>query len=329
MNAIDRPISPSAATDISPRSPGVGTSRPARQSVTIDQAFQGRRAGWSAYLYLLPSLVFLIVFTLWPIVESLYQSLFRINFLAPGRPFEGLGNYVALFESPIFWQVVQNTVIFAIATAPLSIVLALTFALLLNKRLPLLGLYRTAVFYPTVLPMISAAAIWVFVYVPSYGLLDRALAIVHLQQINWLGSASTALLAVIITTLWKQAGYYMIFFLAGLQGLSSDVLEASQLDGASYLQNLRFVVLPLLMPTTVFVTTIALIAGIQAVDQVYLMTQGGPDNATNLVLYYLYQVAFMNWDIGQASALTVMLLLVVFAVSWFNYRSLDRHTHYD
>lgn len=290
---------------------------------------RARRVTWSAYLYLLPGLIFLAVFSVWPILASVYQSLFRINLLNPERGFIGLGNYQALLGSALFWQVMRNTLAFAIGTVPISLALALGFALLLNGRLPLLGFYRTAIFYPTVLPMISAAAIWTFLYVPSYGLIDHVLGFVGGAQINWLGDASTALLAVIFTTIWKQAGYYMIFFLAGLQGLSAEVVEASQLDGASGWQSFRHIVFPLLMPTTVFVTTIALVASVQAVDQVYLMTQGGPDNSTNILLYFLYQVAFMNWDTGQATALSVILLLLVFLVSWLNYKSLDRYTHYE
>ena len=287
-----------------------------------------RKGWWAAYLYLLPGLIFLIAFSLWPMVDSAYQSLFRINLLNPNRGFIGFDNYLALLDSPLFWQVFHNALVFALGTVPISLVLALGLGMLLNKPLPLLGIFRTAIFYPTVLPMISAAAIWVFLYVPSYGLIDRALEVLGIPGLNWLGSDSTALIAVMIATIWKQAGYYMIFFLAGLQGISADVLEASQLDGANWWQSLRYILLPLLMPTTVFVSTIALIAGIQAVDQVFLMTQGGPDNATNLPLYYLYQVAFMNWDTGQAAALTILLLILLFGLSWFNYRSLDRFTHY-
>lgn len=310
-------------------------SRTGEQNVTIGTIavragqLTRRRTAWVAYLYLLPALVFLVAFSLWPAVAAAYQSVFQNNLLVPSHDFVGLGNYAGLFSAPLFWQVLRNTAVFAIGTVPISLVLALGFALLLNRRLRLLGLYRTAIFYPTVLPMISAAAIWALIYVPSYGLMDRALALIGQPEINWLGADATALPAVMVTTIWKQSGYFMIFFLAGLQSLSSDVLEASDLDGASYLQKLRHVVLPLLMPTTVFVTTIALIQSIQAIDQVYLMTQGGPDNATNLLLYYLYQVAFMNWDTGQASALTVLLLLALFAISWLNYRSLDRFTHYE
>src|SRR5579884_1847249 len=219
-----------------------------------------RRTAWIAYLYLLPGLVFLVVFSLWPTLAVVYQSLFQNNLLTPDHDFVGLGNYVALLSAPLSWQVLRNTALFAVGTVPISLILALGFALLLNRKLVLLGLFRTAIFYPTVLPMISAAAIWTFIYVPSYGLMDRALALVGQPEINWLGSNATALPAVILTTIWKQSGYFMIFFLAGLQGLSADVLEASELDGASYLQTLRHVTLPLLMPTTVFVTTIALIA---------------------------------------------------------------------
>jgi sn-glycerol 3-phosphate transport system permease protein len=274
-------------------------------------------------------LIFLIAFSLWPAIESIYQSLFRINLLNPDRAFLGLGNYGALVGQALFWQVVGNTALFALVTVPVSVVLALGFALLFNRKLALLGFWRTAIFYPTVLPMISGGAIWIFLYVPSYGLIDRLLALVGGDQLNWLGTAGLALPAVMLTTIWKQAGYYMIFFLAGLQGLSTDVLEASQLDGASYIRTLRHIILPLLMPTTVFVTTISLVASVQAVDQVYLMTQGGPDNATNVVLYLLYQIAFANWDTGQAAALTVLLLLVLFSISWLNYRSLDRFAHYE
>lgn len=302
---------------------------PAYPSVTARPRTGAPRVTWSAYLYLLPSLVFLVGFSLWPVIDSVYQSLYRINLLVPGRAFIGPGNYAALLGQPLFWQVLQNTALFAIGTVPISLILALVFALLLNGRLPLLGVYRTAIFYPTVLPMISAAAIWTFLYVPSYGLINQALGLFGAGQVNWLGDDSTALLAVIVTTIWKQAGYYMIFFLAGLQGLPGEVLEAGALDGASYLQSLRHIVLPLLMPTTVFVTTIALIASVQAVDQVYLMTQGGPDNATNILLYFLYQVAFSNWDTGQASALSVILIVLLFAISWLNYKSLDRYTHYE
>jgi sn-glycerol 3-phosphate transport system permease protein len=301
----------------------------ARPSFSRAKASPAARTNWSAYLYLLPSLVFLVAFSLWPAVESIYQSLFRINLLNPDRSFVGAGNYAALFDQALFWQVIGNTALFGLVTVPASVALALSFALLLNGKIALLGVWRTSIFYPTVLPMISGAAIWIFLYVPSYGLIDRVFALTGGNQVNWLSTGAHALPAVMVTTVWKQAGNYMIFFLAGLQGLSADVLEASQLDGATYLRTLRHIILPLLMPTTVFVTTIALVASVQAVDQVYLMTQGGPDNATNLVVYLLYQIAFANWDTGQAAALTVLLMLVLFGISWLNYRSLDRYTHYE
>jgi ABC-type sugar transport system permease subunit len=229
----------------------------ARPSFTTTKASPRSRTNWSAYLYLLPSLVFLVAFSLWPAAESVYQSLFRINLLNPDRSFVGFGNYVALFNQALFWQVIENTALFSLVTVPVSVALALAFALLLNQKIALLGLWRTSIFYPTVLPMISGAAIWIFLYVPSYGLIDRVLAL--------LGGAQT----------------------------------------------------------------IALVSSVQAVDQVYLMTQGGPDNGTNLVVYLLYQIAFANWDTGQAAGLTVLLMVVLFGISWLNYRSLDRYTHYE
>ncbi|MEW6242352.1 MAG: sugar ABC transporter permease, partial [Chloroflexota bacterium] len=189
------------------------------------------------YLLTLPTLVFVAVFTVWPVVLSVYQSFFlqRMNIARFREPtFIGLGNYRELFSDPYFSQTVTNTFYYVIGTVPLSILLGFLFALLVNRKMRLTGFFRLAFFHPMVLPMVSAATIWLFLFTPSYGLFNSALHILgYTGPENWTGNPNLALLSVMIVAIWKNAGYYMIFYLAGLQNLPSDVYEAAALDGAN------------------------------------------------------------------------------------------------
>lgn len=284
---------------------------------------------WSGMLLVLPALAFISVFTLWPAVHVLFYSLQRHDLAHPAASFIGLTNYREIVDDPIFWRVLKNTVYYAAVTVPISIVLALLLAVALNQKLPLRGLFRTAIFYPTVLPTISAAAIWLFIYIPDLGLADRLLGLLHLGHHNWLGNAHLILPALMVIAIWKQSGYFMIFFLAGLQALPAEVFEAAAIDGAGLVRRLWSITLPLLWPTTVFVTTIALVGAFQTVDQLFLLGQGGPNNASNLLLYRIYQEAFQNFNLGHASALTVIMLVLVFTISVINYRSLERRAYYE
>ncbi|MGH2513090.1 MAG: carbohydrate ABC transporter permease, partial [Candidatus Limnocylindrales bacterium] len=206
------------------------------------------------YLLLAPTLLFVVVFTLWPTVRVLYDSLFLSNAATPVPTFTGLGNYASLFGDPGFRQVLINTVMYMVVTVPVSVVLALALALALNRRFRGLGLFRLAFFYPTVLPMVSAATIWLFMYTPDYGLINAFLALFHIPSQNFLGTPGLALPALMVLGVWKQTGYFMIFYLAGLQGLPHEIFEAADLDGASTLQAVRRLTMPLLRGTTLFVT---------------------------------------------------------------------------
>jgi sn-glycerol 3-phosphate transport system permease protein len=185
-----------------------------------------------------------------------------------------------------------------------------------------------AYFTPTVLPMIAVANIWLFFFTPQYGLLEQITALFGGASHNWLGSQDTALAAVTIVAIWKEAGFFMIFYLAALQGIAPSLAEAAALEGASRWTFFRRVQFPLLMPTTLFVLINAVIGAFRTVDHIIVMTRGGPDNATTLLLYYIYQVGFNFWDTSYAAALTGVLLALLAALALLQYGLLERRIHY-
>ncbi len=288
-----------------------------------------RRRRIEPYLFLLPSLVFLVTFTYYPILFSLRLSLYQASATVPHPTFVGLDNYTHLWADPIFRQVLENSLLFLLGTVPVTVGLALALAMLLNRPHVLTTPFRTAFFYPTLLPLVGAAAIWLFVFTPGYGLMDVYLSGIIGGGVNWLGSPTLALPAVMILTIWKNAGYYMLFYLAGLQTIPTELFEAARIEGASWWQQFRAITWPLLGPTTLFVLVIASISAFQSVDQIWLMTGGGPDNRTNLLLFYVYLVAFQFFDLGKAATLTVFLLGVLMAIAALSFGFLERRIHYE
>jgi len=288
-----------------------------------------RRRRTLPYLFLLPSLAFLATFTYYPVLSSLEMSLHQQSPSTHRLVFVGLANYTELTRDPIFFQSLKNSAEFLVGTVPVTLALALALALLLTRTHALSMAFRTAFFYPTLLPLVGAAAIWLFVYAPGYGLIDVYLRGLVPRGINWLSSSTYALPAVIVLTIWKNAGYYMLFYLAGLQTISAELYEAARIEGASAWQQLRTITLPLLAPTTLFVLLIASINAFQSVDQIWVMTGGGPDNTTNLLLFYVYQAAFMFFDLGKAAVLTVFLLAVLMAIAAMSFGLLERRIHYE
>ncbi len=275
------------------------------------------------YLLILPTFIFVAMFTAWPTLLALYQSFFRqrLNIARFREPtFIGLGNYTALFSDDRFLLVLKNTLIYVVVTAPISIILGFLFAVLINRTIKGIGLARLAFFQPTILPMVSAATIWMFFFTPDYGLWNTFLQ--HLGYNgpqNWTGNPDLALIAIMIVAIWKNAGYYMIFYLAGMQSLPTDVYEAAVLDGANAWQMMWYITLPLLRRTTLFVSTIAFIGAFQLVDHIFVLTKGGPSRASTVLLYYLWQMRFENQDVGKAAALTIILIifLLLFTVTNF------------
>ena len=240
----------------------------------------------------------------------------------------GLENYQVMAADPVFWKAVSNNLWFALATIPLSIGLALLMALWVNERIAGRAFLRMAYFTPTVLPMVAVANIWLFFYTPQYGLLEQIRGALGLPAVNWLGDQRTALGAVTAVAVWKEAGFFMIFYLAALQGLNPSLREAAAIEGASRWTFFRRVQWPLLMPTTLFVMVNAVINAVRMVDHIVVLTRGGPDNASTLLLFHLYQVGFNFWDSGYAAALTMVLLAVLATVALFQFFVLDKRVHY-
>jgi sn-glycerol 3-phosphate transport system permease protein len=291
--------------------------------------FTPRTTQWVyGWLMLLPALALLVLFTHYPAVANLWHSFFSTP--KPSRPavFVGLDNYRALVEDPIFWQALSNNLWYAVGTIPLSIVIALAMAVWVNDRLPGRGWVRLAYFTPTVLPMIAVANIWLFFFTPEYGLLEQLTKAFGFSSHNWLGSKETALPALMAVTVWKEAGFFMIFYLAALQSMSPHLAEAAAIEGASRWYFFRRVMFPLLMPTTLFVLVNAVINAFRLVDHIVVMTRGGPDNATALLLYYIFEVGFRFWDSAYAATLTMVLLALLATVALVQFFVLERNIHY-
>lgn len=291
-------------------------------------SFASGRQAVHAWLMLLPALVLLVAFTHWPAVATLIDSLHATPRGGQPGPWVGLENYAVMVDDPVFWQAVRNNLGFAAATIPLSMALALAMALWVNERLAGRAFVRMAYFTPTVLPMIAVANIWLFFYTPQYGLLEQLRGALGLPAHNWLGDPSTALACVTVVAVWKEAGFFMIFYLAALQTLNPSLKEAAAIEGASRWYFLRRVQWPLLMPTTLFVLVNAVINAFRLVDHLFILTRGGPDNASTLLLYHLYEVGFKFWDTGYAAALTVVLVAVLAAVALLQFFVLDKKVHY-
>ena len=277
---------------------------------------------------LLPALVLLVAFTHWPAASTLIDSFFSTPRGARPGVWVGLENYQSMTADPVFWKAVRNNLWFAGATIPCSIGLALVMALWVNERIPGRAFLRMAYFTPTVLPMIAVANIWLFFYTPQYGLLEQITGAFGLPSHNWLGSPSTALSAVTVVAIWKEAGFFMIFYLAALQTLNPSLREAAAIEGASRWYFFRRVQWPLLMPTTLFVLVNAFINAFRMVDHLFVLTRGGPDNASTLLLYHLYEVGFSFWDTAYASAITVVLVVVLAGIALLQFFVLDKRVHY-
>ncbi|MDH4061383.1 MAG: sugar ABC transporter permease [Aquincola sp.] len=281
-----------------------------------------------AYLMLLPAFVLLLAFTHVPAIATLIDSFYSTPRGSRPAVWVGLENYRVMAGDPVFWKALTNNLWFALATIPASIGLALVMALWVNERIAGRAFLRMAYFTPTVLPMVAVANIWLFFYTPQYGLLEQVRGAFGLPAQNWLGDQRTALGAVTVVAVWKEAGFFMIFYLAALQGLNPSLREAAAIEGASRWTFFRRVQWPLLMPTTLFVMVNAVINAVRMVDHIVVLTRGGPDNASTLLLFHLYQVGFNFWDSGYAAALTMVLLALLGGVALLQFFVLDRRVHY-
>jgi len=287
-----------------------------------------RRTSLYALMLLSPALILLTMFAFAPTVMTVWSSLFSRGTSRRPSVFIEFQNYADLAADPVFWQVVGNNLLYAGVTIPVSIAIALGMALWADAKMPARGFVRVAYFTPTMLPMIAAANLWLFFYTPGFGLLDRIGGLFGAGSVNWLGQPDTALWAIMAVTIWKEAGFFMIFYLAALQTIPPELKEAARIEGAGRWTYTRRIVLPLLMPTTLFVLVNALINSVRLIDHLFILTKGGPDNASKLILYWIWEMAFSYFDGPHAAAMTVLVLVVLGIVASIQFGVIDRRAHY-
>jgi multiple sugar transport system permease protein len=272
------------------------------------------RAGWA---FVAPALVLIGVFFFVPVLAGLFLSFTDFDIYAIGRPdtarFMGLENYRQVLSNPLFWQALGNTFLFVILGGPLSVLTSLVAALLVSAKLVRYpGLFRSIFFMPVVTTLVAVAIVWRYLYHPQYGLLNWALGGVGIHPVDWLGDPHWAMFAIILMAVWKNFGYNMLIFIAGLQSIPEDLYEAAHLDGAGSWARFRHVTLPSLAPTFLFVGVMTMLGNFQLFAEPYVMTQGGPLKATTTVVLLMYEEGFRWWRMGMAAALAFVLFVIMF-----------------
>jgi ABC-type sugar transport system permease subunit len=281
------------------------------------------------YLFVLPMVVGLLTFRLGPVAAAVGASFTQWN-VRTQPDFIGLANYAEAIASPIFWRVLNNTLIFTLIFVPGVMVFSLIMAVLVNQKLRGIAFFRALYFMPYITAMVAVAMVWNWIYATRFGILNYVL-VAFFGVTNppaWLADSEWALLSITIVSIWKQAGFQMLIFLAGLQGIPGQLYEAADIDGASWRQKFFNITLPLLSPVTFFVLVISLIDAFKTFEVTYTMTGGGPNNASTTLAYAVYQNAFVYSRMGYASALAMLLLVVVGVATWISFKGKERWVEY-
>jgi len=269
----------------------------------------------TAFIFILPAVIGTFIFIIIPVIFSFSLSFFDWDLLSPAK-FVGIENYKTILTDSTFIQILTNTFVYAISTSIFAVIIPLILACILNSKIRGSNLYKTAYFLPFITPMIVIAIVWQWIFDPNIGFLNQ---ILHLH-INWLYDTRYAMPALIAVSVWKLIGYNMIIFLSGLSAINQELLEAAKIDGASEISTFKNITVPLLSPTIFFVIVITSITSFQVFDLIYIMTQGGPDNSTMVLVYSIYKYAFQYFDIGKASAIAYILFAIIFLLVLFQWK---------
>jgi multiple sugar transport system permease protein len=262
-----------------------------------------------------PFFVIYVLFLLWPVVGALWSSLFDSSLGATDRGFRGLGNYGELLGDGDFWAAMWHTLLFTLLSTPPLVILALGIALLVNRALPAQWLFRLAFFAPYVLPVSVVVLLFNWMFQPGFGLINGTLAQLGLAEVNWLGAEGTAMLSVVILSVWWTLGFNFVLYIAALQDIPKELYDAASSDGATTWQQTRAITIPLLAPTTVLIVVLQVIASLKVFDQIYLLLQGGPNYSTRPAVQYIFESAFSQYRVGYASALSMVFFLMIILVS--------------
>jgi len=279
-------------------------------------------------VFLLPSIVLFGTFLFYPLFKTMYLSFFLTNARGETTVYVGLQNYIEMFTSPIFHQSMKSTFLFVLYTVPTTIIIALSLAVIANEKLKGIGFFRT-IFSSTMGISVAAASVfWLYMFHPSIGFLNRILELFGVESIGWLTDPKWALLAVAVTTIWMNLGFTFLVLLGGLQSIDSYLYESADIDGAGYFYKLRRITIPMLSPTLFFVITVTIINAFQTFGQIDILTQGGPQNSTNLIVYSIYREAFSNYQFGTASAQAIVLFTIILIMTIIQFKIGERKVHY-
>lgn len=281
---------------------------------------------YAPYLFLMPAVVVLVIFFFVPFFQTFLLSFldFSNNIYKP--EFIGIENYINLFKNPIFYKVLANTFIYLFVAVPILVIFPLFLAILINQKIKGVTLYKILIYLPVIVSIVVAAIAFKWLYADQ-GILNYFVTKLGLEPIGWLTDPKYALYSVIIVTIWKGIGYYMIIYLAALMSVPKELYEACDIDGASFLTKHLTVTIPHIMPTIALVTTISAISAMKVFAEIYVMTKGGPLNSSKTIVYYIYERAFENLDLGFASAMAVVLLVIVMIFSLINILGFERNKY--
>jgi ABC-type sugar transport system permease subunit len=308
-----------AATETSLTLAGVQKKRTMRRWIT--------KHAWP-FMFLSPAMVIYGSFFIFPFLFSLYLSFMQWNLVSPNKEFVGIDNYAALFADPVFWISLKNTIFYVLGTVPLSMILGLAMAILVEAAGRFREVYRFLFFVPVVASIAVVSIVWTLLFSPNNGLISNFLQVFGVQGPNWLNDPNWAMWALILVGVWKAMGYNMVLYIAGLKSIDRQLYEAAQIDGAGRWMQFRSITLPLLSPVTFFVMIVSIINSFQVFATIHIMTRGGPNNATNVLVYEVWQEAFQFFDIGKASALSMVLFLLVLAITVVQIRMTESKVHY-
>jgi len=286
------------------------------------------RENITGYLFILPVFIFIMIFVYYPVIRNLYLSFFNWRLISPDRSFIGLYNYRRLLNDPYFWNALRITAIYAFVVVPATIVLSLIMALIVNRKMKFRAFFRTAYFVPTVISTASAAIVWVWMYEPIGGLFNSLLSMVGVSGPGWLHSPRWALPSIGIYTTWKDLGFFMIIFLAGLRNIPNHYYEAAKIDGANRWKLFRHITWPLLSPTTFLVLVMGFIRAWKVFNAVHIMTEGGPISRTSVMVYYIYRQAFEAMNIGYGSAIANVFFVIVLGITLVQFWGSKKLVHY-
>ena len=298
----------------------------AAKSTFSRQLRQEERLAW---LFVLPVVLGIGIFQIYPTVFSLYASLTQWNLLTPPR-WIGLDNYVDLFTTDrFFFQTMQNTGVYTFGVVVPAMIIALIFAILLNQEIRGKYLYRAIYFVPVIVPAVAVALLWQWLYEPNFGLINSALRVIGIKGPAWLGNTEWAMRAVIIQSIWAGLGFNIVIYLSGLQSIGREYYEAASIDGAGFLHQFFYITLPLLSPVTFFILVTGIIGTFQDFTVPFIMTGGGPAGATQLVVMYLYGLAFRLQNMGTASAVAYIVFIVIVTLTALNFLLARRWVFYE